>query len=417
MNTTPVTTAAGRSLPTAWLRQRVIMHADMDAFYASVEQRERPELRGRPVIVGGPSDARGVVAAASYEARAYGIRAAMPLRQAARRCPSAVFVPGRMQLYADVSAEVMRVFRTCTPLVEPLSLDEAFLDVTGCERRFGAPDAIADHVRAAVRAAVNLPISVGVATNKSVAKIASTLAKPDGRRIVVPGKERAFLNPLPVRMVWGVGPKSEARLAARGIRTIGDLAQHDPERMGELRKPAALAQGIDSRDVEAESTARSVGNEATFSHDTGNRDLVLRYLRQLADHVARRLRVKGLAGRTVVLKLRYADFRTITRQVTLAAPTDQTRDIFGAARDLLLHEARDRDVYRLVGVHVAGVRSAAARQLALRAGVERDRRPLETAMDEVRARFGDAVITHAVLLGSSARMDRGRYAWREEVLG
>lgn len=412
-----VATHARSRLPTDWLGQRVIMHADMDAFYASVEQREQPALRGRPVIVGGPSDSRGVVTAASYEARASGVRAAMPLRQAARLCPQAVFVPGRMRLYSDVSVAVMRVFRSCTPLVEPLSLDEAFLDVTGCERRFGAPDEAAAHVRREVRAAVGLPISVGVATNKAVAKIASTLAKPDGRRIVPPGTEQEFLDPLPVRMVWGIGPKSEARLAARGIRTIGDLARLEPERVRHLRKATTLARGIDSRDVESERTAKSVGNEVTFGRDTGDRELVLRFLRQLADHVARRLRAKRLAGRTVVLKLRYADFRTITRQVTLEESTDQTRDIFGAVRNLLLRVANDHDVYRLVGIHVTGVRGEAARQLELRSTGDRDKRLLETAMDRVRARFGDAVITHAALLGSTARMDRERYAWREDVLG
>lgn len=417
MNAAPVTTTVRNRLPGAWLGQRVIMHADMDAFYASVEQREQPALRGRPVIVGGPRNARGVVAAASYEARAYGVRSAMPLRQAAGLCPHAEFVPGRMRLYSDVSVEVMRIFRTYTPLVEPLSLDEAFLDVTGCERRYGTPDYIAEHVRAQVREAVDLPISVGIATNKSVAKIASTLAKPDGRRVVVPGTEQEFLDPLPVRMVWGIGPKSEVRLAARGIRTIGDLARHEPERIGELRKPAALARGIDARDVKAERTAKSLGNEVTFSRDTDDHALVLRYLRQLADHVARRLRAKRLAGRTVVLKLRYADFRTITRQVTLKTPTDQARNIFSAAQGLLLGETSDGAFYRLAGVHVTGVRSKPPRQLTLRSGSERDRHPLETAMDEVRARFGDAVLTHAALLGSSARMDSERYAWREDVLG
>lgn len=417
MDTTGAIRPEHRPQPAEWRGCRVIVHADMDAFYASVEQREQPDLRGRPVIVGGPRDARGVVAAASYEARAFGIRSAMPLRQAARLCPQAVFVPGRMRLYSDASVEVMRIFRTYTPLVEPLSLDEAFLDVTGCERRYGTPQTIADHIRDNVRAAVDLPISVGVATNKSVAKIASTLAKPDGRRIVAPGTEQEFLDPLPVRMVWGIGPKSEARLAVRGVRTIGDLARHEPERMGELHKPAALARGIDSREVEAERTAKSVGNEVTFSRDTSDRDLVLSYLRQLADHVARRLRAKRLAGRTVVLKLRYADFRTITRQVTLETPTDQIGDIFSAARDSLLSQTSDGDIYRLVGVHVTGVRSKTPRQLALRTGRERDRRPLEVAMDKVRERFGDAVITHAALLGSSARMDSERYAWREDVLG
>ena len=417
MGPTDVNIPARSRLPAEWQGQRVIMHADMDAFYAAVEQRERPELRDRPVIVGGPRDARGVVAAASYEARAFGVRSAMPLRQAARLCPQAEFVAGRMRLYSDVSLEVMRIFRTYTPLVEPLSLDEAFLDVTGCERRYGTPGAIADHLRDTVRAAVNLPISVGIASNKSVAKIASTLAKPDGRRIVPPGSERDFLDPLPVRMVWGIGPKSEARLAARGIRTIQELSRHDPERMRELRKPATLARGIDPRDVESERTAKSVGNEVTFGQDTGDRDLVLGYLRQLADHVGRRLRAKQLTGRTVILKLRHADFRTITRQVTLKAPTNQTRDVFGAVRDLFLGEVTDRDIYRLVGVHVTGVHAGTARQLTLTAESERDRRSLETALDEVRARFGDAVITYAALLGSSARMDRERYAWREDVLG
>lgn len=410
-------TPARRLLPTAWVGQRVIMHADMDAFYASVEQREQPQLRGRPVIVGGPKDARGVVAAASYEARAYGVRSAMPLRQAARLCPQAEFVSGRMRLYSDVSMAVMRIFRSFTPLVEPLSLDEAFLDVTGCERQFGAPDEVAEHVRAEVRTAVDLPISVGVATNKSVAKIASTLAKPDGRRIVTPGREQEFLDPLPVRMIWGIGPKSEARLAARGIRTIGELARHHPERARELQKRVALARGIDARDVEAERTAKSVGNEVTFRQDSSDRDLVERYLRQLADHVGRRLRAKRLTGRTIALKLRYADFRTITRQVTLDAPSDETRLIFKAAHGLLLHEASDGDVYRLVGVHVTGIQSETTRQLPLRPGTGRDRRLLETALDEVRARFGDSVITQAALLGSSARMGSERYAWREDVLG
>lgn len=417
MNSEAVATPNRSRLPDAWLAQRVIMHADMDAFYASVEQREEPELRGQPVIVGGPRDARGVVAAASYEARAYGVRSAMPLRQAARLCPQAVFVPGRMRLYSDVSSEVMRIFRSYSPLVEPLSLDEAFLDMTGCERRLGAPLEMADHVRADVRSAVDLPISVGVATNKSVAKIASTLAKPDGRRIVCPGTEQEFLNPLPVRMIWGIGPKSDARLAARGIRTISDLARHDPERMRELHKPAARARGIDARDVESNRTAKSVGNEVTFGRDTGDQALVLRYLRQLADHVARRLRAKRLVGRTVALKLRYADFRTITRQMTLKKPTDQTRDVFGAARDLFERVTSDGGLYRLVGVHVTGIESAAMRQLELRSRIERDRRPLEIAMDQVRARFGDAVITHAALLDSAARMNSERYAWRDDVLG
>ena len=214
-----------------WSGHRVVLHADMDAFYAAVEQRERPELRGKPVIVGGPRDARGVVTAASYEARAFGVHSAMPLRMAARLCPDAAFVSGRMDLYAEISGRVMELFRSYTPLVEPLSLDEAFLDVTGCERQYGPPPAIAAHLRAAVRAHEDLAVSVGVASNKSVAKIASDVAKPDGCQIVLPGAESAFLDPLPVRTVWGIGPKTEALLLRRGVTTIGDLARIAPERI------------------------------------------------------------------------------------------------------------------------------------------------------------------------------------------
>lgn len=405
-----------------WNGHRVVMHADMDAFYAAVEQRERPELRGKPVIVGGSRDGRGVVTAASYEARAFGVHSAMPSRQAARLCPQAEFVPGRMDLYAEVSSRVMDLFRSYTPLVEPLSLDEAFLDVTGCERRYGAPAEIADHLRAAVRRSEGLPISVGVATSKSVAKIASQVAKPDGARVIAPGAESAFLDPLPVRMVWGIGPKTAARLARHGVTTVGDLARLAPERVhagfgGAAAQAAVRSRGIDPRAVIPSPRRRSVGNEVTFDRDVDDGAIVVDYLQQLAEHVGQRLRAKQLRARTISVKVRYADFRTITRQTTVAAAVDIGAAIFALARDLFMRVARVGDVYRLVGVHASALESFCYSQLPLRPPETRERRRLDEAQDRIRRRFGDAVLAPATLLASEARMSSSRYAWRDAVLG
>ncbi len=397
------------------------MHADMDAFYAAIEQRERPELRGKPVIVGGPRDARGVVAAASYEARAFGVHSAMPLRRAARLCPQAEFLPGRMDLYADVSRSVMDRFRSYTPLVEPLSLDEAFLDVTGCERRYGAPPEIAAHLRAAVRECEGLAVSVGVATTKSVAKIASEVAKPDGCRVVLPGTEAAFLAPLPVRMVWGIGPKTGAKLTRRGVTTIGDLARVAPERVhaafgGTAAQAAVRSRGVDPRAVTPARQRRSVGNEVTFDRDVNDRAMVVDYLQQLAEHVGQRLRAKQLRARTISVKVRYADFRTITRQTTVPAAVDIGAAIFALARELFLGVAGVGDAYRLVGVHATALETVAYCQLPLRPAETRERRRLDQAQDLIRRRFGDAVLAPASLLASQARMSSSRYAWRDAVL-
>ena len=405
-----------------WRGARVVLHADMDAFYAAVEQRERPELRGRPVIVGGSRDARGVVTAASYEARAFGVRSAMPLRTAARLCPQAEFVGGRFDLYAEVSERILTIFRSYTPLVEPLSLDEAFLDVTGCERRYGPPAAIAEDLRARVRRRERLPVSVGIATTKSVAKIASARAKPDGCLLVPPGQDSAFLAPLPVRCLWGVGPKTGELMKSRGVHTVGDLMRRDPQRFAAAMgagaaKAARLAHAIDPRAVEPSRSRKSVGNEVTFDDDLSDRDLIVAYLQQLADHVGRRMREKRLLGRTVAVKLRYADFRTITRQTTLEPPVNSSADIFGAARRLFLSAARGEDIYRLVGVQVAGLLKGAYRQLPLGAPRERDRHALDTALDRIRTRFGDATVTAGSLLDSEARLSAQRYAWRDAVLG
>ena len=405
-----------------WNGQRVVMHADMDAFYAAVEQRERPELRGRPVVVGGPRDGRGVVTAASYEARDFGVHSAMPLSQAARLCPQAEFLPGRMALYAEVSSRVMDLFRAYTPLVEPLSLDEAFLDVTGCERRYGAPAEIAAHLRAAVREREGLPISVGVAPTKSVAKIASQVAKPDGCRVVCPGTENAFLDPLPVRMVWGIGPKTAAKLGRQGVTTIGDLARIAPERVragfgGTAAQAAVRSRGVDPRAVTTSRQRRSVGNEVTFDRDVNDRATVVDYLQQLAEHVGQRLRAKHLRARTISVKVRYADFRTITRQTTVSAAVDIGAAIFALARELFLRVARAQDLYRLVGVHATALESFEYRQMALRPAETRERRRLDRAQDQIRQRFGDAVLAPASLLVSQARMSSSRYAWRDAVLG
>jgi len=406
----------------AWYGHRVVMHADMDAFYAAVEQRERPELRGKPVVVGGSRDGRGVVTAASYEARAFGVRSAMPSRQAARLCPQAEFLPGRMSLYAEVSSRVMDLFRVYTPLVEPLSLDEAFLDVSGCERRYGAPAEIADHLRATVREQEDLPISVGVATSKSVAKIASQVAKPDGSRVIAPGAETAFLDPLPVRMVWGIGPKTAAKLGRHGVATVGDLARIAPERVhtgfgGAAAQAAVRSRGFDPRAVSPTPRRRSVGNEVTFDRDVDDGAIVVDYLQQLAEHVGQRLRAKQLRARTISVKVRYADFRTISRQTTVSAAVDIGAAIFALARELFVRVARAGDVYRLVGVHASALEGFDYRQLPLQPPETRERRRLDEAQDQIRRRFGDAVLAPGTLFVNEARMSASRYAWRDAVLG
>jgi DNA polymerase-4 len=340
----------------------VILHADLDAFFAAVEQRDRPELRGRPVLVGGAPEERGVVAAASYEARRYGARSAMPMRTALRLCPpGTVRLPPRFDRYREVSRRVMTIFRARTPLVEPLSLDEAYLDLTEPLSRPGAPDPerAARALKAEVRTAVGLTVSIGVATSKSVAKIASDLRKPDGLVVVPPGTERAFLAPLPVGRLWGVGPKVEDRLRQAGVHTIGDLATLERRwlerqfgKWGGLLHD--LANGIDHRPVTPERAIKSVGRETTFPHDVSDPAVLHATLRRLAEQVAERLHRHGLRGRTVTLKLRSYDFRTLTRQTSLSLPTDRAEEIAAVAERLLATELAPGGRYRLVGVTVSG---------------------------------------------------------------
>ncbi len=305
---------------------RSILHLDLDAFYASVEVLDRPELRGKPVIVGG-DERRGVVAAASYEARKSGVHSAMPTATAKRLCPKGIFLPVRMSRYAEMSDTVFAIYRRFTPLVEPLSIDEAFLDVTGCERLFGGAEEVARKIKAAVREETGLTVSAGVAPNKFLAKIASDLGKPDGLTVVPPGGEQDFLDPLPVGKLWGVGKVTEEALLGRGIRTIGDLRRSSRETL--VRTFGAhgehlheLARGIDDRPVETEREAKSVGHEDTYDHDLRDRGAMRRELLSLSDRVSSRLRHGGIKGKTVTLKVKYHDFVQVTRAITLSDPTD-----------------------------------------------------------------------------------------------
>jgi DNA polymerase-4 len=380
---------------------RTILHVDLDAFFAAVEQRDRPELRGRPVVVGGggPGD-RGVVSAASYEARVFGIRSAMPLRTAAALCPDAVFLPVDGAKYQAASRQIMAILRRFTPLVEPISIDEAFLDVTGSRALFGDGETIARRIKATIRDEVRLTASVGVATTKLVAKIASDLRKPDGLVVVAPGDEASFLDPLPVWRLWGVGPQTAAGLGEYGVRTIGDLARLPVDllvrRFG--RHGASLhdrALGIDPDPVEGGDPAKSIGHEHTFDIDTNDPEIIERTLLAMADGVSGRLRAAGLKAGTVSVKIRDSSFRTITRQRTLAEPTDLTEPIWRAALELARPEVRGIRV-RLLGVTASNLGSP--EQLALFAAEDPRRRRAAEAADEVRRRFGERAVTRARLL-------------------
>jgi DNA polymerase-4 len=390
---------------------RAILHCDLDAFYASVEQRDHPEYRGKPVIVGGGKDDRGVVSAASYEARRFGVRSAMPLREAGRLCPDGIFVPGDHERYLEASDEVMALFAERTPLVEPISLDEAFLDVTATAHLFGGAVAIAKALKAGVRERCGLVLSVGVATNKLCAKIGSDLRKPDGLVVVPPGEEAAFLAPLPLQRLWGVGPKTRDVLEGFGLRTIGDLASFDVARL-----EASLgvhgttirdrARGIDDGEVTPHEAAKSIGHEHTFDADTLDQRVVESTLLRLAEGVGRRAREASVMGRTVTLKLRVAPFETRTRQRTLAQATDEDLAIYRVARSLLREAlALDRAAgavspVRLIGVSIANL--VAGQQLGLFDSARAAR--LNAALDAVRERFGDARIDRAS--ATEARMRR-----------
>ena len=384
-----------------------ILHVDMDAFYASVELRDRPGLRGQPVVVGGLGP-RGVVLSATYEARAFGVRSAMPVGRARRLCPQAVFIPPRHRLYGEVSREVMAIFRAVTPEVEPLSLDEAFLDVSGAVRRLGSPRAIAELIRRQVREQQSITCSVGVAPVKFAAKIASARCKPDGLLLVPEQELLDFLHPLPVSVLWGVGDRAEEVLTRLGLRTVGDIARVPAATLRrELGASGehlhALAWGRDERPVTPGREEKSVGAEETFPVDVDDPDVIRKELLRLSGRTARALRAAGCVARTVTVKLRLASFKTITRSKTRDEPTDVAHEIYATACALYEGSGLDgRARLRLVGVRATGLRQAAgsARQLAL------DDRPAgwreaEQAVDRISRRFGTDAVRPAALFRSA----------------
>jgi len=385
-----------------------ILHVDMDAFYASVEIRDRPELAGKPVIVGGLSG-RSVVLSATYQARAFGVRSAMPMSRARRLCPHATVIPPRHGIYGAVSKEVMAIFRSVTPLVQPLSLDEAFLDVSGATRLLGSPAKIGQLIRQQVVEQQQITCSVGVAPNKFLAKLASVQAKPDGLLVIPADRILEFLHPLPVSALWGVGERTGQTLARLGLRTVGDIARTPPSALeAELGQAAAahlsaLAWGRDVRGVETSVREKSVGAEETFDVDVSDPDVIRRELLRLSRRTARALRSSGCATRTVVIKLRKADFKTITRSRTLAEPTDLTRTIYDTACALYAASGLSGQTrLRLVGVRATGLVPAAAAQTQLLLG-ERTApwRDAESALDRITGRFGSDAIRPATLVERS----------------
>src|SRR5215212_679997 len=380
---------------------RTILHVDLDAFFASVEQRDHPELRGKPIAVGmGGANDRGVVSAASYEARRFGVHSAMPIRTAKRLCPDCIFVPVRGAAYQAASREIMAILRRFTPLVQPISIDEAFLDVTGSRQLFGDGLTIARRIKEAVRDEQGLTASVGVATTKLVAKIASDLRKPDGLVVVEPGTEAAFLAPLAISRLWGVGASTAAALRDFNVRTIGDLAAL--ERAALVRRfgkhGASLvdrALGRDGDPVDDPDAAKSVSHEHTFDEDTADPEVLERTLLAMAEGVSGRLRHAGLKARTVAVKVRDSGFNTITRQRSLPEPTDMTEPIWRIAVDLARPEMRGKRI-RLLGV--AGSGFGDREQLGLFEIDDVRRRKAVEAADELRERFGTRAVTRARLL-------------------
>lgn len=391
---------------------RKILHLDLDAFFCAVEELQDPSLKGRPFAVGGRPETRGVVASCSYAARLFGIHSAMPMARAVKLCPHLVIVPSHYRAYQEMSQQVMVRLRQLTPLVEQLSIDEAFLDVSDLPE---PAETIARRLQAAINRDLGLPCSLGVATNKLVAKIANNTGKasaktgrpPNTIKVVPPGHEAAFLAPLPVDELWGVGPKTAARLAGMGIRTIGHLARRPEaglvQQFGKLgRDLARRAKGIDDRPVITEHQIKSISQETTFARDINNADFLLHTLRRLSEQVGRRLRRRQLSATTVKIKLRWADFTTLTRQVTLDRPTNLDSEIYAAARHLFQKTWPPGKRVRLVGVGVSGF-SASAYQLSLWNHQAEQEHRLQDALDALRDRFG----SKAIRRGSQLKPDSG----------
>ncbi len=378
---------------------RAILHVDMDAFFASVEQLDDPRLRGKPVLVGGAGP-RGVVAAASYEARVYGCRSAQPMAVARRLCPQAIIVKGHFDRYREESQKVFAILHDFTPMVEPVSIDEAFLDVTGSQPIFGEPEAMARRIKDRIRAETKLTGSVGVAPNKFLAKLASDMDKPDGLTVIRPEDVDRVLPPLPIGKIWGIGPKTAERLEGIGVRTIGDLRKLDPDvlarRLGtDADHYLRLAHGLDDREVTGDADAKSIGHEQTFGENLTDPEQVRAVMLEQAEQVSARLRKHKLFARGVTVKIRYGDFQTVTRAKTLEAAADTTQPIWHAARELFDTWAREFKPVRLIGVTATKLtRGEGQLELFGSAETERQRR-VDRAVDLIPAGFGRAAIGRA----------------------
>jgi DNA polymerase-4 len=385
-------------------RSRAIIHLDMDSFYPSVEVLDNPELRGKPVIVGGSKE-RGVVSSASYEARKFGVRSAQPMAAAMRLCPDGIFLPVRMHRYREISERVFQIFRLFTPLVEPVSIDEAFLDVTASTQLFGQPDRIARKIKDMVQKETGLTVSAGVAPSKFVAKIASDIDKPDGLTVIAPDRIQEFLEPLPIEKMWGVGKRTRVSLHRLGIRTIGHFT-HFPAEVLKRNfgkhgiRMRELALGIDERDVIPVSDAKSVGHEKTFSQDILGKDSARKEILSLANKVAHRMRRDGVTGKTVTLKVKFSDFVQVTRSTALAESTDDGLELYSTACRLLEKTDAGTRPVRLLGVSVSQLsHPGSGEQLSLFHKDEAMRRKkLNTALDSVSERFGEDSIRPATLL-------------------
>jgi len=389
---------------------RQIIHVDMDAFYASVEQRDQPELRGQPVIVGGDVQSRGVVSAASYEARRFGVHSAMPMAQAVRLCPQGIVLPVRMERYAEVSHVIQSIFEQYTPLVEPISLDEAFLDVTDSVSLFGPAEGIGRRIKEQIREGTQLTASVGVAPNKFLAKLASDLKKPDGFVVITEQNKQEILDPLPVGRIWGVGKVTEAALQARGFHTIAQLRAGPLAELRSIVGNAAedllrLARGEDDRPVEPDRERKSLSSEQTFSRDLRDESILTSVLLEEVEEVAERLRRHRLKARTITLKLRYGDFRTVTRSETLREATNLTQPLWAAAERVFRKwQTRSAGALRLLGFAAAGLEPEQAGQQWLFPDPEQEKlKRLDQTLDQIRDRYG----RRAVHRGTSAQENPG----------
>ena len=384
------------------MSEQTILHVDMDAFFASVEERDNPALKGKAVVVG--TGIRGVVSAANYEARKFGIHAAMPVGRAKRLAPHAIFVPPNMSRYSEVSSHIMEIFRSVTPLVEPLSLDEAFLDVTGAKRLLGDGREIAKQIRAKVEASEGITCSVGIATTKFIAKLASGRCKPNGMLEIASDRVLEFLHPLPVNAIWGVGPKTNEELQKLGLRTVADIANTPRQTLIRALGEAAgaslyeLAWGRDYRDVEPGEVDKSISAAETFDTDTEDQEIVLRELLRLTEKATYRMREKDFSARTISIKVRFADFKTITRSKTVPLAISATHEVFEVVKTLFLSLKLDRARIRLVGVSLDGLEDGidASEQLIL-GEREKGWRQATAAIDKASARFGQGSVRPARL--------------------